>query len=339
MDLCGNVAEWTGTASDANLWGGCYVIKGAGAAHCLQTSFRCAHVNFSAHTSRYHPWLGFRCAKDAEKPPIETPDDLIAARTLPPIPPCNPPLVEKYGQEPITIAWCGGGSVRFRVPFFPDAAFSLYVPEASGAKGVPLAWRAGRPNFTWQVAPDRTQASYECVFEGQAVQKVTIKSGLDYVDFTIALKNLTTDTFTNVHSNSCFNNHHAAYFADVERVRTMVYDDSGPVSLITKGVSGPGEPLHGGCTVAEPGQQAPAGPGLVRHPLIFLVSRDREWVICQAYGEGRTVGTNAHYSCLHTRPVWPDIPPGEERSVTGKLYFLKGGPGELLARWKGDFGR
>ena len=92
-------------------------------------------------------------------------------------------------------------------------------------------------------------------------------------------------------------------------------------------------------TVAQPGQQALAGPGLMRHPLIFLVSRDREWVIWQAYGEGRTVGTNTHYSCLHTRPVWLDIPPGEERSVTGKLYFLKGGPEDLLARWKDDFGR
>jgi hypothetical protein len=52
-----------------------------------------------------------------------------------------------------------------------------------------------------------------------------------------------------------------------------------------------------------------------------------------------TVASNAHYMCLHSRPHWPDIPPGQERSMTGKLYFLQGGPEQLLARWKKDFGK
>ena len=100
-----------------------------------------------------------------------------------------------------------------------------------------------------------------------------------------------------------------------------------------------GEILHGGWSVAQPGEPAGADANRVRHPFIFVVSRDREWVVAQAYAEGSTVASNAHYSCLHTRPVWPDIPPGEEREVPGKLYFLKGGPDELLARWKRDFGK
>ena len=97
--------------------------------------------------------------------------------------------------------------------------------------------------------------------------------------------------------------------------------------------------MHGGWSVAQPDQKAPKGGNLARLPFIFLTSRDREWVIAQAYGDGRTVASNSHYSCLHSRPVWPDIPPGEERSVTGKLYFLKGGPDDLLERWKKDFGK
>jgi hypothetical protein len=52
---------------------------------------------------------------------------------------------------------------------------------------------------------------------------------------------------------------------------------------------------------------------------------------------GTTIGTNAHCWCPHSRPRRPDIPPGEQRTVTGEVYFLRGGPDELLARWNGDF--
>jgi hypothetical protein len=77
----------------------------------------------------------------------------------------------------------------------------------------------------------------------------------------------------------------------------------------------------------------------VRYPFIFQVSRDGKWTLAQAYGEAANIASNAHYSCLHTRPAWPDIPPGEERRVDGKLYFLRGGPEQLLARWKKDYGK
>jgi hypothetical protein len=75
----------------------------------------------------------------------------------------------------------------------------------------------------------------------------------------------------------------------------------------------------------------------VRHPFIFIRSRDGRWVIAQAYAQGTSVASNAHYSCLHTRPLWPDIPPGQEQAILGKIYFLRGGPDDLLARWKADF--
>lgn len=86
------------------------------------------------------------------------------------------------------------------------------------------------------------------------------------------------------------------------------------------------------------GQSAVAAQDNVRYPFILLVSRDGKWTVAQAYREASTVASNAHYSCLHTRPVWPDVPPGEERAVRGKLYFIRGGPSELLARWRRDFG-
>ena len=75
------------------------------------------------------------------------------------------------------------------------------------------------------------------------------------------------------------------------------------------------------------------------HPTHFLTEAPQRKVSVKAFLIDRTPVTNAHYSCLHSRPRWPDIPPGEERAVTGKLYFIKGGPDDLLERWKADFGR
>jgi len=117
-----------------------------------------------------------------------------------------------------------------------------------------------------------------------------------------------------------------------------VWTDEGATSLLNMRIDPRrGELLHNGWEVAAAGQPAPRGGSHVRHPFIFTRSRDGRWIIAQAYGEGTDVGSNSHYSCLHSRPPWPDIPPGEERSVTGKIYFIQGGPDELLARWKADF--
>jgi hypothetical protein len=301
-------------------------------------NFRCAAVNFSAHTSRAHPWLGFRCAKDCDAAPADVAADRTPARTPPPLPPPSPPLAEKYGKEPIRLRVSPGGArAFFEVPYFPEAQFSLFAPEQSGAKGVPLAWAGGRPKITWTVNEDRTEASYQCTFEGRAVQTITLKSGLDHVDYTIALKNLSDKAFTGVGTNSCFNNSAAVYFDNMERSRSFVWTDDGPTCMLQMAIGKSGEPLHGGWGVAKADEKAPKGGSKVRYPFLFIVSRDGQWVIAQAYGDGRTVATNAHYSCLHSRPAWPDIPPGEERAVTGRMYFLKGGPQDLLARWKKDF--
>lgn len=341
MDLCGNVAEWTCTESRKSnpekgwAW---YVVKGASAAHCLKENFRCAAVNFSAHTSRWHTWTGFRCALDSPEPPAALPVDTTPERGPPPPKPCPGPLVEKYGTEPIRLrAARGSASVSFDVPFFPAAGFSLYAPEQSGAKGVPLSWGGGRPKLEWQLNEDQTEARYKITFSERAVQSVVLKSGLDVVDYTLTIRNLTDKPFTGVGSNSCFNNSASAYFEDMERARSYVWTDEGATRMLKMPVGGRGEPLHGGWSVAAPGQEATPANGKVRYPFIFIVSRDGKWVIAQAYGAGTSLATNAHYSCLHSRPAWPDIPPGEERSVTGRMYFLKGGPDDLLKRWKSDF--
>ncbi len=339
LDLCGNVAEWTATDSappnEKRNWHW-YVVKGAGGAHRQRYNFRCAAQAFSAHESRRHRWLGFRCAKDAETPP----DNLAPARPTPPrpSPPTAPgPDLAAFGRQPIKIIPGGRASARLEPPFLPVGGFSLYVPEQAGAKGLPLAWGMKPEPSRWETKEGQTFARYACTWPGKATMTVTLEAQTDCVDLTIALKNLTDQPLTGCYSNVCFNPHGSPYFEDPERVRTMVWTAEGPVSVNKLRAGGRGEPMHTGWSVAAPDQPAPAGGTAVRYPFIFIVSRDGNFTIAQAYAAGSSVASNAHYSCLHSRPIWPDIPPGEEREVRGKLYFIRGGPNELLARWKKDF--
>jgi len=341
MDLCGNVAEWTSTPSqppDPERNWAWYVVKGAGAALSERYNFRCAARNFSAHVSRRHTWLGFRCAKDAPEPvAIE-----VAPYEPPPVPPVEPvegPLTELHGKEPIRVEpRPGGAGAVFHVPYFPAGSFSTYVPEQAGAAGVPLAWASKHEGIRWEEKPDGS-CEYLCTFTGKAKMRVTLVPKLDCVDFTIAIRNLTDKPFTGVHTNTCFNVHASPYFENPERTRSFVWTDAGPTCMLQMPIAPrSGEPMHGGWGVATADQEAPKGGNLVRLPIVAIRSRDGEWIIAQAYGEGTSIGTNAHYSCLHSRPRWPDIPPGQQRSMTGKYYFLHGGPEELLNRWKADFG-
>jgi len=342
MDLCGNVAEWTGTPSSPpnpkRKWAW-YVVKGAAAACGARYNFRCAARNFSGHTSRWHIWVGFRCAKDAPRPVASDPAPATPP-ALPPVQPAEPPRTELHGKELIRVQFYQGGpSASIRVPYFPAGDFNLLMPEQIGAAGVPFGWSAKHEGLRWERKANGA-CEYVCTFTGKARLRGVLVPRADCVDFTLAIRNLTQKPFTGVYSNTCFNPQRSPYFNNTERTRSYGWTDDGPTCMLQMPINPKsGEPLHGGWRVAKPGQPAPKGGSLLRHPFLFIRSRDGEWVIAQAYGEGVTTGTNAHYSCLHSRPRWPDIPPGQERSVTGKLYFVRGGPNELLARWKADFGK
>jgi len=342
MEMVGNVAQWCSTPSqppNTNLGWAWYVVKGAGNAHRLRFNFRCSARNFSAHTSRHHSWLGFRCALDAPEKttPIE-PSPSVQKRLLPTVRPAPAPDVSLYGKKPITInVRPGSHGATLHVPYFPAATFGLNIPEQVSVEAFPFGWNAKHTPIHWDINDEGVCAKYQCTFEDKAALTVALKTGFDYVDVIIAIRNLTNQLFTKASSNTCLNNHNAPYFENPERDRTLVWTDEGPVSLLEMPIGSNGEPLHGGWTVAAPDRPASKVEGVVRYPFIAVISRDRKWIVAQAYGEGLTVANNAHYTCLHSRPRWPDIPPGEEREVMGKLYFLKGEPADLLTRWKQDF--
>ena len=74
-------------------------------------------------------------------------------------------------------------------------------------------------------------------------------------------------------------------------------------------------------------------------PLLAVESRDKEHVLalgmekaiwtCTNCGDGR--------ACVHLFPYLGRIAPGKSASVAGRIYLMKGGPDDVLARFKKDF--
>ena len=330
LDMCGNVAEWTATRMPPDTIGntGFWVIKGASGVNSQRYNFRCAARNFSAHEYRAQSYLGFRCVKD-----------IFPRSPLAPIPPAAGPRAALYGKECIRVGFQQGQHTGvIHVPYFPDATFLLNVPEVAGC--AELGSNRGGP--TQWTAHDDGSCQYTFVLPAKTEYHVKLVPGLDHVDLTIRIRNLTDQSFTKVFTNTCFNSYGAPYFFDPERARSFGWTDQGVTSLLkipfaTR--SSPGETLYGSWLVTARATGEAKQSRQLRPPFLFVRSRDSDWVIAQAWDTANRLESNAHYTCLHTLPVWPDIPAGQARSKTGKLYFLQGGPETLMARWKSDFGK
>ena len=337
MDMCGNVAEWTVTPI-SSVTQPFYLIKGASAAYMMKYNFRCASRMFFWIADASYPWVGFRCVKDKDAGSPTSPigeSTVLSDCEAPPPQLASAVREDLYLKEPIRIFGGTGQSAILRASFFPDGQFGLLVPE----DGTPFSWGMKHTPFQWEVNSDNTQAVYETTFEGKVTMCVAIESGLDHVDFTITLKNLTDRPFTTVRTNTCFQSYQSPYISDPEWSRTFIFTDDGPTGVHVMSDVFPiwGGSLQRNWIIPVPSQPAPAGATFARVPLICTKSTDNNWVVAQAYEEGSGVAGNAHFSCLHVYPKWPQIPAGDERAITGKLYFLKGGPDELLARWKQDY--
>lgn len=343
MDMCGNVAEWTGTlvnrANDDNRPKVFGIVKGAGGAQCMKHNFRCAARNLSGHWTRRHDWLGFRCAMDAPEKPASLPEDTTPKRAPPPIPPVElESAPEKYGKAPVEIEPMQAKAIQFTCPYLPGATWSTNLTEATVVSGASLWHEIKRDRAVWKKDETTGDHFYEVEMPGVLRQRVNVRGGIDCVEYDLVLTNLG-DKPQRPSTNVCFNNSGAPRFEDIERVRSYVFTDKGPTLIAEMPVAGAGNPHHGGWPVASEEQESTPENGLVRYPLIAVQSRDGQWMTAHAYGEGRSVASNAHYTCLHSNPGWPELAPGQSVKQTARFYFFKGSPEELLERWKKDYGK
>ena len=74
-------------------------------------------------------------------------------------------------------------------------------------------------------------------------------------------------------------------------------------------------------------------------PVVLVESADGKYTVGVGFERSHTIFSGAHNSCFHADPYFgADIGPGEERRVRGRLYLVEGTAGEVLARFREEFG-
>jgi len=207
------------------------------------------------------------------------------------------------------------------------------VPEQLYVDGMTVAWRY-KTDFKWNLSA--SGGYYEQTFPIGVTMRVAIATSTDEVRQTITVTNGTRGTLRSVSTNTCLAPEWSPYFTDPTQERTGFFTSRGVTPRLQMDPRREGEFLHCGYPVNREGDAD--WRTCIEAPIMFIRSVDGNYIIAQASGPASGAGGNAHYSCLHTSPTWPEIPPGESRSIDASFYFMKGGPEELLARWEEDYG-
>jgi len=330
-DMTGLVSHWIGDRSGREGGGSCYLVKGAPWFDARSWPHRTATRIFAAHFSRRHPWLGFRCAADR---------DMERERLVPSTPKSEfaEPVVrdDLFGVEKISFEPHREGSpfIDVKLPFLPEGRLQAYVPEQFWVNGLLLAWRYA-PAFKWNLSGTGS-GFYEQDFPVGARLRVEVNCGVDEVRIVFTVTNRTRGTFHAVGTNTCLAPEFSPYFTDPTQERTGVWTSRGVTPRLLMEPRDDGEYLHLAYPVGSGAVHD--GRGELEVPVMFVRSADLRYITAQASTGATAAGGNAHYSCLHTTPQWPEIPAGRSRSISLSFYFLKGGPAELLARWEKDYG-
>jgi len=329
-DMSGLVSHWIGETSGSEAGGGCFIIKGAPWFDSREWPHRMTTRIFAAHHSRTHPWLGFRCVADrdlGDDAPVGT--DKQIAFTEPVI------RDDLFGVESITFEPHHENSpfINIMLPFLPEGHLQSYMPEQFMVNGITLAWK-NEPTFTWQRTP--THGFYEQAFPGGASMRVEVTCSTDEVRHVITVTNNSDSTFHDVRTNTCLAPEPSPYFTDPTQERTGFFTSRGVTPRLMMEPRDDGEYLHLGYPTAK--DAGDDWQNRLDTPIMFLYSADRRYIVAQAAQRACAAGGNAHYSCLHTTPEWPEIPPGEKRSMSISFYFLRGGPEDLLERFNRDYG-
>ena len=229
---------------------------------------------------------------------------------------------------------------RIHVPIIPGETFQICLPEwigndrsrCIGYQEIPSPWtrlRGGSLKTEWHKADS-------------CAGSATLTPQLDVVDFRISVVNLSREPWMSVHSFNCLNFIHSPRFYDVDMERTYVFlEDGGMHRLSTlRRVKG-SRPMQ---FYRIDGKHLPpslegwevTSPDTVYQPVVAVVSRGQDFVAGMAVQEALCLFSNREYSCVHVNNDFGDLGPGEEKTMKGRLYFMRGTLGEFYLRVGAD---
>jgi len=156
------------------------------------------------------------------------------------------------------------------------------------------------------------------------------------IEMGLALTNLSDEDWRDVTAGVCVQFHAAPDFYDPERRRTF-YPSGGRLRTFegpcSEGEGGRARFFGSGRDASSPHPPADAG-------LIGIHSKDGRHVAATWWEGARHVGGNAHPAtlCIHSDPVFGDIPAGASVSRRGRLYLMPGTPEDARERFQRDAG-
>lgn len=218
----------------------------------------------------------------------------------------------------------------------PRTRWMLRIPEHTYAIGdlraitTDVRWERGdQPQswrFTWTADEEEKRAA-GLDFEGSVVARG------DVIEYSLTARNVGDTPWRGGRlALICFKAPESPDFVDVEAERTWVRRDG---RWVTMGeVVGHQFAEHRMCGIG-----VGDAPDLAE-PIAAKVSRDGRYVVAIATQPARSLSFNftPTTNCLHSNPAWRPLQPGEEQTVTGRIYLMAGTLDDVYARYLRDFG-
>ena len=194
--------------------------------------------------------------------------------------------------------------------------------------------------FTWQVKPDKELFS-DCPVPGVGGFSIRLTARGDVLDIHLTIRNQMRQPMQNADWAFCAVAFESPSIADSEQVRTYLFDGE---KLRTLGdiagrdirmykVAG----AHGFIPVGH--RALPVSPVEAKASLVIIESVDEAHCVALGFEQADHVyGDSKGNKCFHADPYFgPRIESGQQRSIRGRLYFMKGNAQDAFKRYHEDF--
>lgn len=241
----------------------------------------------------------------------------------------------------------GAMSCLATVPILEGQRFMIVIPEnLSSSEGMISRHHLDEPH--WDAPYESGAVGYRLVKEGKVDYSVKLTPGVDFVDVTITVKNLSEERWTNLYSFNCLHPINAPRFKDWRLERTYMSKDGKPFRMdgTTRINEGP-QPymktlqfyLHEDYDNVSPSvtQFRSTSPDRTDGSYIVTLSEDGDAYMAATSPKALFLFDNLDRCCIHSAPTLGDVDPGEEASVQVRLYLAKGSLEDFLARYFADF--
>lgn len=221
---------------------------------------------------------------------------------------------------------------------WPGVAWRLMIPEygwiGKAVRVRKVEWRSGGSSVSWRWADEDAKKRAGNDFWGSAG---VLNS--EEILYELTFKNIGRDAWRKTESSLiCLISGGVPQFHDFEGHRTFVHEckKKGFVDIDAMQNGKWAEHRMWGARVPEFAGEA--RPTVER--LMGKISRDGLYVLGIATDSAVGVSCNhqEHMSCIHSNPHWGPLRPGEEKTIHGRIYLLRGTLDDLLSRYTRDFG-